>query len=96
MDRLRSAHGLPGDRIGHRRVLQVLEPLPDSPTDREGLCHIGVDRRGKDVDEALVGIGRLVDDDLCSRRDSAGLFDIERGFESSRTRRWVRRVRHRH
>ena len=78
-------HGDTG-RGGLRQHLLHLSPgllspgvLGAAPADRDHARLVGgVVHRGRDgVDEALVGIGREVDDELRPRRDGAGYLDVE-------------------
>ena len=80
MECLGDAHGFTRNRVGHRGIFLVLVPLPETPTDRQGLRRIRLDRGSEHIDEGLVGVRSLIHDDLRSRSDSTRLLDIESGL----------------
>src|SRR5262249_13951086 len=82
MCRLCKGDELAGERIGNTGELAI-EPLPYAPTGRYRICLIALDRGSEGVQVSLLGVGRLIDDDICARGDAAGLLNIERGLSGS-------------
>jgi len=66
--------------VGDGRELGALVELPETPAGGDAVRGVGLNRAGEGVDEALIGVGRLVDDDFGAGGDAARLFDVERGF----------------
>ena len=81
MSRLVESVGSPGGWIENREVLKIGEPLPSAPTGGNGIGRIGVDGGGKGIYPSLIGVRRLIDNDIGAGCDTSGLFDIECGFD---------------
>src|SRR3974390_3661585 len=56
----------------------AIVPLPHAPADGHGISVVCLDCFSEVIEETLIGVWRLIDDDICARGDAAGLLDIER------------------